>query len=158
MQRKSNPTMQRHLQTIFCDDIRHETSGKLTLVGMYSDSLFVPQLPVTLPRVCLVARLISSLKQPARSVKLRVYKGTDLIQELMAQEADLAAMLRNVPAYEAAGSSDRVQVVQFLVEFAPFQINGPCLLRVHAETEDGLHEGASLSISQTPTAGPVTLQ
>lgn len=150
--------MQRHLQTIFCDDIRHETSGKLTLVGMYSDSLFVPQLPVTLPRVCLVARLISSLKQPARSVKLRVYKGTDLIQELMAQEADLAAMLRNVPAYEAAGSSDRVQVVQFLVEFAPFQINGPCLLRVHAETEDGLHEGASLSISQTPTAGPVTLQ
>jgi hypothetical protein len=76
----------------------------------------------------------------------------------MAQEADLAAMLRNVPAYEAAGSSDRVQVVQFLVEFAPFQINGPCLLRVHAETEDGPHEGASLSISQTPTAGPVTLQ
>ena len=150
--------MQRHLQTIFCDDIRHETSGKLTLVGMYSDSLFVPQLPVTLPRVCLVARLISSLKQPARSVKLRVYKGTDLIQELMAREADLAAMLRNVPTYEAAGSSDRVQVVQFLVEFAPFQINGPCLLRVHAETEDGLHEGASLSISQTPTAGPVTLQ
>jgi hypothetical protein len=150
--------MQRHLQTIFCDDIRHETSGKLTLVGMYSDSLFVPQLPVTLPRVCLVARLISSLKQPARSVKLRVYKGTDLIQELMAQETDLAAMLRNVPTYEAAGSSDRVQVVQFLVEFAPFQINGPCLLRVHAETEDGLHEGASLSISQTPTAGPVTLQ
>ena len=150
--------MQRHLQTIFCDDIRHETSGKLTLVGMYSDSLFVPQLPVTLPRVCLVARLISSLKQPARSVKLRVYKGTDLIQELMAQETDLAAMLRNVPTYEAAGSSDRVQVVQFLVEFAPFQINGPCLLRVHAETEDGLHEGASLSISQTPTAGPVTFQ
>jgi hypothetical protein len=150
--------MQRHLQTIFCDDIRHETSGKLTLVGMYSDSLFVPQLPVTLPRVCLLARLISSLKQPARSVKLRVYKGTDLIQELMAQEADLAAMLRNVPTYDAAGSSDRVQVVQFLVEFAPFQINGPCLLRVHAETEDGLHEGASLSISQTPTAGPVTLQ
>ena len=76
----------------------------------------------------------------------------------MAQEADLAAMLRNVPTYESAGSDDRVQIVQFLLEFAPFQVNGPCLLRVHAETEDGLHEGASLSISQTPTAGPVTLQ
>jgi hypothetical protein len=150
--------MQRHLQTIFCDDIRHETSGKLTLVGMYSDSLFVSQWPATLPRLCLVARLISSLKAPPRSVRLRVYQGTNLIQEVMAQEADLAAMLRNVPIYESAGSSDRVQVVQFLVEFAPFQINGPCLLRVHAETEDGLHEGASLSISQTPTAGPVTFQ
>ena len=150
--------MQRHLQTIFCDDIRHETSGKLTLVGMYSDSLFVPQLPVTLPRVCLVARLISSLKQPARSAKLRVYMGTELIQEIVAREADLADMLRNVPTYEAAGSSERVQVIQFLVEFAPFQIKGPCFLRVHAETEDGLCEGASLNISQTPTAGPVTLQ
>jgi hypothetical protein len=38
--------MERHLQTIFCDDIRHELGGKLSYIGVYSGRLIVPDFPV----------------------------------------------------------------------------------------------------------------
>ena len=147
-----------HLQTLFCDDIRHETSGKLTLVGVYSDALIVPELPVTLPRLCLVARLIAPLGQPPRSVTLKVFKDDQLVQEVAARKEDLADMVRTAVHYPAQSRAERVQIVQFLVEFAPFQLDRPGLLRVHAETDLGQLEGASLQVSTTPSAGPVTLQ
>lgn len=33
------------LHTILCDDVRDEANGKQTLVGVYNDSIGVPQLP-----------------------------------------------------------------------------------------------------------------
>ena len=147
-----------HLQTLFCDDIRHETSGKMTLVGVYSDALIVPELPATLPRLCLVARLIAPLAQPPRSVTLRVFKDDQIVQEVAARKEDLADMLRAAAHYPAQTRSVRVQIMQFLVEFAPFQLDRPGLLRVHAETDQGRLEGAPLQIATTPGAGPVTLQ
>jgi hypothetical protein len=37
--------------SVFCDDIRHETSGKLTLVGVYTNAMFVHgEFPFTLPK------------------------------------------------------------------------------------------------------------
>ena len=152
------PMPPQHLQTLFCDDIRHETSGKLTLVGVYSDALIVPELPATLPRLCLVARLIAPLAQPPRSVTLRVFKDDQLVQEVAARKEDLADMLRAAAHYPAQTRSERVQIVQFLVEFSPFQLDRPGLLRVHAETDLGRLEGAPLQISTTPGTGPVTLQ
>lgn len=152
------PMPPQHLQTLFCDDIRHETSGKLTLVGVYSDALIVPELPATLPRLCLVARLIAPLAQPPRLVTLRVFKDDQLVQEVAARKEDLTDMLRAAAHYPAQTRSERVQIVQFLVEFSPFQLDRPGLLRVHAETDQGRLEGAPLQVSTTPGTGPVTLQ
>lgn len=36
---------------IFCDDIRHEVTGKFTLVGCYSDHLLVAEVPTALPKL-----------------------------------------------------------------------------------------------------------
>jgi hypothetical protein len=43
----------RHVETLFCDDIRHEVGGKLSYIGVYSGGLFVRAFPVTLPKLCL---------------------------------------------------------------------------------------------------------
>jgi hypothetical protein len=40
--------MDRHIQTVFCDDIRHEVGGKHSYIGVYSGKLFVPTFPATL--------------------------------------------------------------------------------------------------------------
>lgn len=37
------------VEAIVCDDIREEVSGKLTLVGTYSEALLASQFPVLLP-------------------------------------------------------------------------------------------------------------
>jgi hypothetical protein len=40
--------------TIFCDDIRHEVTGKVTFVGTYTNFLYIiGTLPVALPKLCL---------------------------------------------------------------------------------------------------------
>ena len=39
--------------TIFCDDIRYEINGKVTLVGVYAADMVLPNdFPVTLPKIC----------------------------------------------------------------------------------------------------------
>ena len=138
----------RTLQTIFCDDIRHETSGKLTLVGVYSDSLVVSTLPATLPRLCLVARLLSPMNEAPSSVKLRIFRGEELLQEVVANEIAQPSRKKTVSA--------QVQIVQFLVEFPAFEIATPCLLRVHAEVDGGEIYGAPLNIQVMQTTGATT--
>lgn len=143
--------IQRTLQTIFCDDIRYETSGKLTLVGVYSDSLVVSTLPATLPRLCLVARLLSPMKEAPSVVKLRILRGEDPLQELVANEI---AQPTRKPT-----DNTQVQTVQFLLEFPSFEIAAPCVLRVHAEVDGGEIYGAPLNIQVMQTAGATnTLQ
>lgn len=44
--------------TVFCDDIRRELNGKITLVGTYSGSMFINgTLPTTLSKFCLAVSL-----------------------------------------------------------------------------------------------------
>lgn len=39
---------------IFCDDIRHEVSGKVTFVGAYSNTMYINgSLPAVLPKLCM---------------------------------------------------------------------------------------------------------
>lgn len=48
-----NPTLPSGY-VIFCDDIRHEVTGKTTFVGAYSVVMFINgTLPTVLPRICL---------------------------------------------------------------------------------------------------------
>ncbi len=141
----------RILQTIFCDDIRHETSGKLTLVGVYSDSLVVSTLPVTLPRLCLVARLLSPMNEAPSAVKLRIFRGEELLQEVVANEIAQ-------PTHRPTDNT-QVQIVQFLVESPTFEVATPCVLRIHTEMDGGEIYGAPLNIQVMQTAGSTnTLQ
>ena len=40
--------------TVFCDDIRHEINGKITLVGTYTNIMYISgSLPHVLPKFCL---------------------------------------------------------------------------------------------------------
>lgn len=44
--------------TVFCDDIRRELNGKMTLVGSYNGAMFINgALPTTLPKFCLAVSL-----------------------------------------------------------------------------------------------------
>lgn len=38
--------------SIFCDDIRHEQNGKISLMGIYNGEMYVPAFPITLPKIC----------------------------------------------------------------------------------------------------------
>lgn len=41
----------RHRYTLICDDFRREDNGKLILIGVYVDTIVLPQLPFALPSI-----------------------------------------------------------------------------------------------------------
>jgi len=61
--------------SIFCDDIREEAGGKLTLVGCYGHDIqfTVPAFPIVLPKlgVYIISRL--PLDQPIQPIRLFMY-------------------------------------------------------------------------------------
>lgn len=136
----------RHVETIFCDDIRHELGGKLSYIGVYSGDLFVPSFPVTLPKLCLSMRIVTPAHEPLRSLTLRVYKDDAVLQEIAVDEQQLIA------ASDSAENmtEEKWQKAQFLLVFSPIQFDGPCILRVRVQTENGELRGIALRVDQVP--------
>jgi hypothetical protein len=89
--------MERHLQTIFCDDIRHELGGKLSYIGVYSGRLIVPDFPVTLPKLCVAVCALTSAERPFGNLVLRVLKDDDVVTEGVLDESQLST------AFESTG-------------------------------------------------------
>ncbi len=68
-----------YLETIFCDDVRQETSGKRTLVGVYGHTLLVESFPITLPKLCLVMRLVIPANTDFERISFEIIKGDESI-------------------------------------------------------------------------------
>lgn len=143
----------RHLETLFCDDIRHEMGGKLSFIGVYSGGLFVQEFPVTLSKLCLSVKIVTLANEPLRSLKLRVLKDEDVLAEIVVDEAQLAAASDSAEEVTEEQSKERVLMAQFMLVFSPIQFDGPCTLRIRAKTEDGELRGMALKVDQTPPPG-----
>jgi hypothetical protein len=60
--------------TIFCDDIRNEIDGKVTLVGIYSaDMIFKVPLPVIVPKLGIVISYFERRGESVDPIRLEVY-------------------------------------------------------------------------------------
>ena len=64
--------MTRYVHATYCDDIRQEVGGKLTLVGVYNGSLLVPSFPVVLPKLCLALQVVTAVSEPLKDLTFRV--------------------------------------------------------------------------------------
>lgn len=140
----------RHVETLFCDDIRHEVGGKLSFIGVYSGGLFVPAFPVTLPKLCLSVKIVTPADKPLRALSLRVLRDEKTLQEIALDEEQLAAASDSAEDMTEAQRKERVQMAQFMLVFSPIQFDGPCTLRVRVQTEDGELRGMALKVDQGP--------
>ena len=141
--------MNRHIQTIFCDDIRHELGGKLSFIGVYTGHLFVRTFPVTLPKLCLALTAITPSSQPFQKLELRILKDDEVLAEGSLDESMLGTVADATgEADDSDGKESRVQVLNSLFVFSPFQIDAPCRLRVRAVTESEELKGLSLMIAE----------
>jgi len=146
----------RHVETLFCDDIRHEMGGKLSFIGVYSGGLFVHAFPATLPKLCLSVRIVTPADEPLRSLKLRVLKDDEVLQEIAMDDEQLAAFSDAAEDMTEEQRKERVQTAQFILVFSPIQFEGPCTLRVRVQTEDGELRGMALKVDQAqPLTGTV---
>lgn len=140
--------MDRQIQTVFCDDIRHELGGKLSYIGVYSGMLFVPTFPATLSKLCLAMNVLTPAERPFAKLTVRLLKDEDVLVEGTLDDAQLSAAV-DLPADDAI-AKDRILALQSIIVFSPFILEGPCTLRVRAETEEGELRGPGLRVEQAP--------
>ncbi len=127
----------RYLETLFCDDIRHETGGKLSFIGVYSGELLVPAFPVALPKLCLFVNIVTPAEKPFRSLGLRVLKDGETMREIASDEEQLAAFSDLAEGMTEEQRKMHVLPNQVTVTFSPMQFDGSCTTRVRVRTEDG---------------------
>lgn len=71
----------RYAYSVFCDDIRAEMGGKLSLMGVYQGDLLVPQQPTVLPKLCIVIHAVTTPDRPFRALSIRVWSRDRVFSE-----------------------------------------------------------------------------
>lgn len=73
----------KHDFTIFCDDIREESSGKLIIIGLYAkDIVLGSPMPVTLPKLCFLTRLTGGSGEFEVAHSLKTPEGKELLSDM----------------------------------------------------------------------------
>jgi hypothetical protein len=139
---------------IFCDDIREEVRGKVSLIGVYSGVLTIAApLPILLPRFCI---RVTYLERPGESdepVEIRVYLPHDDDVATVRQPLDMGTLRKSVPPAPFEGS-ERFLTSVVHVELSPFPIQKAGLVRVRAYRGDLEVRLGSLEIQSQPPAPP----
>lgn len=131
----------------FCDDIRHEAGHKVTLVGLYGTSLFLPTFPTLIPKlgVCLIVS--NTVDEPWNSLSMRIENDNDVITTVHSKFPSIEIDNTN-PLHDAAAR----QNLNMYTLLPPLAITSPGMLRV-VVTIDGVESVAgklriSLSVPQ----------
>ncbi len=143
--------IERHVETIFCDDIRHEISGKTSFIGVYSSVLYTEVFPVTLPKLCILVKVVTPFSNPLQSLKIRILKDEDTLQEIDIPEDALAKAARSAKDVPEDDITLRANILNNFLIFSPLELTSPGHIRVRAFTEEGEMAGTALTVEQLPS-------
>jgi hypothetical protein len=125
----------------FCDDVRQEIGNKFSLMGCYGTDLYVPEFPITLPKLCAFVHVRTPREQPFERLTLRLVRAGEVLSELVA-DPDKLDEGEPPPAWA------RWLAMTGILAVTPFHASGPCRLQVLAETESGTIESGQFLIER----------
>lgn len=138
---------ERFVHAVFCDDIRQEMGGKVSLMGCFQGDLLVPFLPVALPKLCVFVTVSTPVKRPLTRLTIRI----------MQDDTELASL--DVPEGSTMAPIVEDGVTRILANaamvFSPFAIPAPTSIRVAVVTEEGEIIGPRLRIKVMPKQAAV---
>jgi len=140
--------MPRHVESLFCDDIRYEIGGKLSYMGVYSGGLLVPTFPAMLHKLCLSVKIVTPADDLLHSLTVRVLKDDAVLHELTVSEQQVAAASACVEGLTEEQKKGHTSVTQLFLVFSPIQFQAPCALKVRVLTEGGELRGGGLKVGQ----------
>ncbi len=144
--------MSRYATSMFCDDIRHEVNGKISFIGTFATSLFMPSVPAVLPKLCCIISLHTGLDDPLTSIKINGSLGEQTVFSMDLGEEEVKNMYAAAPPID-----DRKGfVAQFMMVISPFNIESFGKLDIDVIADGTRVECAGLHISPPP-AGMVLI-
>jgi hypothetical protein len=146
--------------TVFCDDIRFEVGGKVSLIGVYQAVMFVQgEFPITLPKFGLSVRYIEKIGACSDEVKLRVFLPGDaedaptidgvIPMEEIRQAAAEDRLVSTVGNEDARPPVEYVHVGSNIL-ISPLVLKQPGVIRVRAFCGDNEIKLGTLGIRKTP--------
>lgn len=146
--------MGRYLHTIYCDDIRFEIGNKQSLIGIYGGDLWVPELPTILPKLCVIANIVTPVDKPFSKLIIKITRDDETLIEAPLIGDQLHQPQSNI--IENGDKDNPHRRISFVGTFvlSPFAIEKECVLRVRAETENGelTGNGIQIKIGHPPVA------
>jgi hypothetical protein len=139
--------VERFIGLQFCDDVRQEIGGKFSLIGCYSGAIQVHPMPSVLPKLCVLVKVYTPIERPFEKLVIRLLRDEVLLAEL-----PFAIEKVVFPLPQAPGA--RWTMFYGVLSMSPFQVEAPCVLRVEADTEEGILLGG---VTQVTAADPTSL-
>jgi hypothetical protein len=142
--------MTRYAHAVFCDDIRQEVGGKITLVGIYAGQCLVPSIPCSLPKLCLVLNISATRAAPVQSVTVTgAFAGNEVLN--MTLDKNHIAEIMD-PSINARPDGKNMMLVLMAI-MAPFNVStsGKLTITVTADGEDMFCEGLEISVAAPET-------
>jgi hypothetical protein len=139
-------SMQTSLSAVYCDDIRNEMGGKVSLMGVYQSDMLFPQFPVITSKFCARVTLRFAVEdRPKEALKIELFAGNNVIGAIemdreQVQNTELPPFDADIPA------EDQYLALQAMLIFSPFQIEAPCRLRLIASVDGNEIEGNGLKL------------
>lgn len=141
---------ERFMHATYCDDIRYEVGHKRSLMGIFAGRMYVDRLPITLPKLCVVAEISTPVNRPLKTFCLRLLKDD---QEVGRAEygPDILTMHERMRDNLPEEDQDEARLVIITdIILSPLALDGPCKLRLRADTEEGEIKGPALRIQMMP--------
>jgi hypothetical protein len=133
------------MYTIFCDDVRQETTGKLSFVGVYLNTMVVPSFPIQLPKFCLVMTVRTPERQPFKDLVFKVLLDDSVLVELPIPET---ALQQNIE--RAQTDDERFLIFTAVTQIAPLQLAASSVIRARAFADSTELKGGALRVEQGP--------
>ena len=133
-------TQEAHGLTIFCDDIRHELGGKLTLVGCYGSELqFSGPAPGLLPTFACLINIRISISLVFKTIAVYVLKETAGVkEEMFRQQVEFSSSIKSSDVVEIPSSpSEKVRALAVPVQWISVVLPGETTIKVRATIDGG---------------------
>jgi hypothetical protein len=156
---KSEKSVSPRGYTIICDDIREETSKKLTLVGTYGPSMTVRgTFPIVLPKLCFLVHYIERSGVEEGPLTLCIYfPGDDddepTVRSELPSERIRTDALRTMEGIEHLGTEppDPHFSLRLPIEISPCEIKQEGAFRVRMQVGDRCIRIGAMNVTAEPT-------
>lgn len=126
--------------TIFCDDIRHEVSGKVSLIGVYAGvMLLTVDFPIVLPRLALRIHYSERPDESESPIQIKVFGPSDDPNVGPIWQAEVPrSQLQAIPKPPEPDPAIAEQLISTILhaELSPFPIAQAGIVRVRAYRDD----------------------
>ena len=108
----------------YCDDIRFERGDKISLVGVYGPQMVVPELPITLPRLCMFLQI---------TMKPRIGITEPITIEVMIDKHVFQSAVSSVDQFPGSPEGGDTARIACHIELTTLTIEKPCQLWVRVK-------------------------